>query len=81
MKKYDIIDIAKAFADSFEGVELDDMTILAHDVLGLNCYRNFFHEDELDKYVARALRHITSLEIKQDSLSWSLISSKLQKIM
>jgi hypothetical protein len=81
MKRYDIVELAKAFADSFEGLELDDMTILAHDILGLNCYRNHLHEDELDTYISKALERIASLNIKQDSLSWSMITLRIKKIM
>jgi len=80
VKRVDVVEIAKVFADSLEGVELDTMTVLAHDIIGLNCYRNTLIGSEVLQYIHEALQYVSSLKVKQNSFNWSMLMNRLEKL-
>jgi hypothetical protein len=82
MRKFDIAQVCKVFEDSFQNVEQSDLMIIAHDLIGLNRYRNHFNSfQELTIFINKALDHIQKQNIKQQSVSFAILQSKLKQLV
>lgn len=75
----DIIDLAHAFYVSFDNVSLENLTILAHDITGLNSCKNTLKNEEISVYISKALELVYKNNDKVLDVSWQLLRSEIKQ--
>lgn len=79
--KADVVELSQAFHTSFEGLSLDELTIIAHEIIGLNSYRNSLKNDEISLFIAKAIELVYERNKTVSEVSWELIRNKTKKII
>lgn len=75
---FDIALVCNSFTKSFEGVSFDDLICIAHDLIGLNSFRNSFTKQEYKTFKEKALKYVVSLEHKQPEVSFNVLETVLK---
>ena len=82
--KFDIVELANAFYKSFPNVQLDDLTIVAYDIVrendGLDSLRNHLKKDELETYYWKVIDTVFLTNDEIEFKCFQLLKNNLKNI-